>query len=388
MKRKKNIVAITFLVVMVGCEGGGKQASDDLITVDVTKNYPKKELILQDFMDVEYIPLETTDDFLTQGLVKDIGKEIILVTNRFNDGDIFVYNRNGKGIRKINRKGQGGEEYTYIFTITLDEDNEELFVSDIFAKCFFVYDLYGSFKRSFKHEANACTSYYTDVFNYDRDNLICYDRENEERGFVLISKQDGKITKEIKIPFIELKEAKVRRMIDEETSVSNSITSYHIIPYNNKWILTEHSSDTIFSCSHNYNMTPFIIRTPSVQSLNPEVFLVLGIITKQYYFMKAVKKIYNFETEEGFPSTEFMFDKQENAIFGFTVYNSDYSNNKQINMISRPVNNEIATWQIIQAYQLLEAYNKGELKEGKLKEIAAELDEEDNPVIMIVKHKK
>ena len=36
-----------------------KQSTNELITVDVTKNYPEKELTLQDFMDVEYIPLET-----------------------------------------------------------------------------------------------------------------------------------------------------------------------------------------------------------------------------------------------------------------------------------------------------------------------------------------
>ena len=35
----------------------------------VTKSYPEKELIIQDFMDVEYIALETTDEFLTQGVV-------------------------------------------------------------------------------------------------------------------------------------------------------------------------------------------------------------------------------------------------------------------------------------------------------------------------------
>ena len=48
------------LFIFSGC-GGNKQSEDDLITVDVTAQYPKKELILQDFMDVEYIPLETTD---------------------------------------------------------------------------------------------------------------------------------------------------------------------------------------------------------------------------------------------------------------------------------------------------------------------------------------
>ena len=35
---------------MAGCRGG-TQSTDDIITVDVTASYPKKELVLQDFVD-------------------------------------------------------------------------------------------------------------------------------------------------------------------------------------------------------------------------------------------------------------------------------------------------------------------------------------------------
>jgi hypothetical protein len=42
---------------------------------------------------------------------------------------------------------------------------------------------------------------------------------------------------------------------------------------------------------------------------------------------------------------------------------------------------------VLEAYQLVESYKRGELK-GKLKEIAATLNEESNPVIMLIKHKK
>ena len=72
MKQINAILVLALLMVLAGC-GGNKQSNNDLITVDVSKNYPKKELILQDFMDVEYIALETTDEFLTQGLVVDAG---------------------------------------------------------------------------------------------------------------------------------------------------------------------------------------------------------------------------------------------------------------------------------------------------------------------------
>jgi hypothetical protein len=50
-------------------------------------------------------------------------------------------------------------------------------------------------------------------------------------------------------------------------------------------------------------------------------------------------------------------------------------------------NDEIVFWQKLEAFELVEAYKEGKLK-GKLKKVAATLDEEDNPMIMIKKQKK
>ncbi len=82
-----------------------------------------------------------------------------------------------------------------------------------------------------------------------------------------------------------------------------------------------------------------------------------------------------------------MYDREENAIFKPVVINSDYVKRKMADMISYPVNGEIAAFQNIEAYQLVEAYKNDELK-GNLKEIAAGLNEESNPVIMVMKNKK
>ena len=56
------------LFALAGC-GKDKQSTDELVTINVSKDYPEKELILQDIMDVEYIALETTDEFITHGNV-------------------------------------------------------------------------------------------------------------------------------------------------------------------------------------------------------------------------------------------------------------------------------------------------------------------------------
>ncbi|MDR2914823.1 MAG: 6-bladed beta-propeller [Tannerella sp.] len=390
MEKVNSVLIIVLLLIMAGCVGGSKQATtDDFIIVDVTKSYSsKKELILQDFMDVEYIVLEMNDDFVNQGFVQDIGKDIILVKNRNDDGDIFVYDKTGKALRKINHKGQGSEEYTHILNIALDEDNGEMFICDIYKRKIFVYDLYGTFKRSFDHKEGGGSMFYTDIFNYDGDNLICYDEYNEEIAFVLVSKQDGSITKEIKIPFKE-KKLLQQSVKDGDNTLTVSPGPYRrIITYDGSWILSELSSDTVYTLLPDYSLRPFLVRTPPIQSMNPEVFLILRLFSDRYYFMETIKNVYNFDTKEGFSRTFFMYDKLEKTFSGYTVYNGDYSTPKEIYMNAlRPVSHEIESWQRLEAHQLIEAYEKGELK-GKLKEVAATLDEESNPVIMLVKHKK
>jgi len=389
--KKAIFISAIVLIVMAESRGQRQANNNSLITVDVRKSFsPKKELILQDFMDVEYIALETNDDFLNQGLVQDIGEKIILVRNRNQDGDIFVYDRMGKAIRKINRKGQGGEEYEYLSNITLDEDNGEIFVSDIAKRKIFVYDLFGKFKRSFNQKEDSEARPYSDIFNYDKNNLICYDAE--KITFVLLSKKDGSITKENKIPYKEKKE--ILHFIRDEASNGTLVTGpsgslRKIFPYNGNWIVCEPSSDTVYTFLPDYSLRPFIVRTPSIQSMDPEVFLILRLISDRYYFMESVKKIVsNFGANAEFPKTFFVYDKQENIFLGYIIYNGDFSTKKEIYLSTgRPVNHAIESWQPLEAYQLVESYKKGELK-GKLKEIAATLDEEDNPVIMLIKHKK
>ncbi len=377
------------LLVMTSC-GSDNASTDGFITVDVTKSSysPKKELVLQDFMDVEYIPLETNDEFINHGYVRAVGEKYIIVTNYRNDGDIFVYNWKGKAIRKINRKGQGGEEYTYITNITLDEDNNEIFVNDHFVKKIYVYDLDGNFERSFKQKSDGGSRSYDDIFNYDKENLICYDELNNEIPFLLVSKQDGNITKEIKVPFKEKKLFFQILRQKEGTRAAGPGLYSRIIPYNNNWILIEPSSDTIYTLMPDCSLRPFIAKTPPVHTMNPEFYLILRLISDRYYFMESVKNVYDFRKREGFPRTYFMYDTQEKDFFSYIIYNGDYSYKKELYMIMFiPINAKGELWATIDAFDLCKDYKEGKLK-GKLKDIAAKLGEDDNRVIMLVKPKK
>ena len=194
-----NLFSIFIMLLLAACSHN-KQSANDLVTVDVTKTpTSQKELILQDFMDVEYIPLETNDEFITQGDLLAVGSRYLFVKNWTNDGDIFLFDRStGKGLGKINHKGQGPKEYTFISGVVWDEDHNELFINCTQTKTIQVYDLSGNYKRSIKHAGDA---QYLNIYNFDKKNLICYDASVYQKNgqtkdcpsfHSIISKQDRK----------------------------------------------------------------------------------------------------------------------------------------------------------------------------------------------------
>lgn len=388
--KRLNTLLVVALFVMAGC-GGEKQTAGDLVTVDVIKSYPKKELILQDFMDVEYIPLETSDEFITMAHIEAVSDDLLIIRNRnrSTDGQIFIYDRKGKGLRIINRLGESAEEYLFLLGITLDEENNELFVNDHYTRKIYVYDLYGKYKRSFEFKEGA--SYSNNIYNFDRNHLICCDGSLNFEGtiknkFLILSKQDGTVFKEIEIPFNKYLTSAI---LHEEAGMVMPIRNEELVPSRDGWVVMEPSSDTIYHYSSEYEMTPLITRIPAIQSMDTKIFLYPNVITDRYCFMQTVKKEYNFGTRDGHQRVNLMYDKKAGSIYEYTVYNGDYSKKRTVDLaheVAYVNKGEIAFIKKLEAHLLVESYEKGELK-GKLKELAATLDEESNPVIMLAKYK-
>ena len=398
-KLKKHVRWMSVLLVaslLFGCGDGKQKESDGLIRVDVSKSYPKKELILQDLFDIEYVPLETTDEFITTGNVRAVGEKVIVTKNNGRlDGDIFLFDRTtGKGILHFDHLGQGGEDYTNILEILLDEKQGEIFVNNHYSRKVVVYDLEGNFKRSWKHNSDT---FYDQIGCFDEDYLICHDsgweksaNESPEKRdyFMFISKQDGKTTS---IPL--LYDRKISQLVwSSEGKAMNYPRNKELFPYLGDWLLMETSSDTIFRIGKGLDLKPFIVRTPSVQE-GREFLLYPGIYSNRYQFMQKVKMEYDFQTREGFPRTDIAYDKIENKVYEAVVYNGDFLEKMPMKLgvnifILNIFNNEgVSFTETLYAPDLVEALNDGKLR-GPLKEIASDLDEEDNPVILIAKYKR
>lgn len=382
MKKLGIIACSTLLASLMGC--GNKEQTAPWTNIDLSGSIPKEEQTLQDLFEVKYVALETTDSFLTRGFIEAVSQHF-LITYDYNEGCLSLFDRTtGKGIRQIKRQGQGPEEFTSPSNVIIDEKREELFISDYSLRKILIYDMKGNFKRSFK---TVDENYYTELLDYDDGHLLAYKSpagpHDESSCHLLISKQDGSLTKEIRFPIDQ-----VETPIFTHGKLTSTPFFYLTAPYGERWALTVTSSDTIYSFDADGNASPLIVRSPSIHGMDPQVFLYPTILTDRYYFLRAQKKEFDLETMKGFPTQMLLYDTQEKKLVEYTLINADMEDGPSINFYSiRPLGCDALGALTLQAPDLVEAREAGKLK-GELQNITERLDEESNPVIVLLEEKR
>ncbi|MDL2256268.1 6-bladed beta-propeller [Parabacteroides sp. OttesenSCG-928-K15] len=385
------IVSLVMIYLFAACAGNNKTTSDnDLYVIDIQKNYPTKKMKLQDIAEVEYLQLETTDDLLWQGPVSAFADNYIInmyVTN----GDILLFDRKGKALRRINRQGNSGEEYSQYSTVLLDEENKELFVNDPRKRKLFVYDLEGNFKRV----ANLPEGHnYSKVENFDRTRLIVYNNvwEKEKPNvYYLLSKSTGEIEKEIIIPHEGEKLSAMQTVERNGNRVMFAFRTYDISTACSEMTLNDLSNDTTFTINSSAELKPFVVQSSARASLDPELFMYCSMESRDYLFLYTVEKYFVEGSRDFFTQKHLMYDKKEGKVYEQDLSNDDFEREAPFHISPQttsfsPTNRNVYVTPL-QAADLLDAYANNQLK-GRLKEIAATLDEEDNPVLMIVRMKR
>lgn len=387
------LYAIALLPLVYGCKSDTKQS--DLFAVDVEGKYPVKEVHFQDIAEVKYIALETSDEVLCTGIgrVKYIDKDYIVFVNDGTDGNIFIFDGSGKIISRINKKGQGPEEYLHTNGVVFDKEKQEVYVSDL-ADRIFVYDISGKFKRklslSFKETDNVNVGYNA-IYNFDKDHLLYYgDIFSEEHDsyaysfskLFLVSKQNGEIMKEVSIygdlPFLDIM----------DTDVENFLMSMSVVLKQDNHIhINFAQKDTLYRVAPDFTLEPFIKLVPSVQK--KDITLIFNAETANYRFMTLAKNVSEFSIRT------LCLDKQFGTISELLCYNRDdkdktpikfvtAKNDVQIDFIRPADDNQY--YLLLQPFDLKEANKNGKLQ-GELQDIATKIGEDDNPVLMTVKFK-
>jgi len=391
---KYKVFCILLPIVLAGCQQKSANTGE-FIEIDISKNYLKKEIHLQSIADIEYVPLETTNDVLVGGNAKlsFVSDKYIFLWDR--RGDIFVFNRSGKTISHFNRKGNGDKEYTGISSVVFDEKNEEIFVfQDFSLSRILVYSLFGEYKRTLKipDYISRMTAY-----DFDDETLLIYDESGLNQNtyshnpYMFMSKKDGSVVSVLNI------DLPVRY---SDTMFSNGSTPdgrevirpIRIGIPNNRhfgqdFVIADISSDTIYLLSKSKILTPLLVRKPSVHSSDPRIVWTSQLKTDR--FMLLWKIILDF-VELG---------KNQKVSYTNLIYNLE---TQQTNTVSF-VDDDFLSWNLIMdatdlaapknmyaglidAGLLKNAYEDNKLS-GDLKKLAQSIDSEDNQVVMIVKFK-
>lgn len=353
-----------------------------LWTIDVTKEYPTKDIYLQDIADVDYIPLETNDSILW------VGRDIVYMDEDYIIGasgknGVYFHSKTGKALYSFHKEGQGPEEYTGFSLIQYDKKSDEVYIKSFNDK-YLVYDSKGKFKRTFKvGPFQNLRERVSQFFILNTDEFIEY--LGEQNHFRRISRQTGKHLGDIKLPS---KDSTLTLMYRRKSDgmLFSTIVSY-AIKDEKGYILTALPSDTTYLLTENLRLTPIGVRTPPISSMEVPIFLLPIKNTTRYYFMHSVKK------EDRFPRKLYMLDKKENQIYYLDNYfkNRDFEGKEHALDFYGPATGANLPSNVcvesLNIDRLIEAYQEGKLS-GKLKDIAANLKEDDNPVLMVVKFKE
>lgn len=382
----KNLILLTLFFLM-GCQVKSPQLETaSLPVIDFSKNYPKKEICLQDIADSEYIPLETVDSVLMGNrlVLSYVSDKYILIHEPIR-GNIFVFNRNGKIYSHFNHKGQSGQEYPWIGDAgtILDEKNEEIFVC---SQSIQVYSLNGEYKRTLK--INTILSH-SKVFNLDDKSLLVYDDVIIDRGledktkndpYRLVSKKDGSL---ISILDIHFPQRYSTRILQTNKNSEREIFMYYTqsMYYGQNLMIADISSDTLYQLSPNKGLTPILTREPSVHASEPRNVWVTFLTTDKFVLIGMILLDFSRGGKIPFFMYEFETGKISKVSFLDAEYDVRYWEPGNSPSIAKNM-----TAELVSSSSIINAYKKKKLV-GNVEKFVKTLSEDDNPVVRIIKFK-
>lgn len=142
----KSLGALLF--ILVACNP--QKSNTDNRTIDIASVVGKGEImdLSKIAKDITYVPLETTDSSLV-GSIYSVFYENGHIYIRDNTKSIKVFDSKGKYIKKINRYGRGPEEYTDIFDFSVIPKSGNITILSM-SGTLNEYDMFGNFVSSTK----------------------------------------------------------------------------------------------------------------------------------------------------------------------------------------------------------------------------------------------
>ncbi len=388
MKTSKILVAFISLLLITCCSDRNTK-SKLLPTFNLSDLTKVSELKLSDLgiENVEYIPLETDNNALIPFIISVKSSEDSYYIN--TGRTILRFAHNGHFLVQIGKNGRGPNEYQFINDFDIDENNGQVYISSGFEDKFYIFSaIDGNFIKTIPSPNK------TNKFRFVDNEILCYSMNTD--GIIVNSFDlldlEGTIVKSFpnKYPF---KAQGIPKIFLHENL---------FYKFNKQLFTKEINSDTIY-VFENKEFKPRMVFNqgerlmPSKARENSE----MDYIAKNYYtqfdlFEFSDKVYFEFLIDDTFYSFignknggEQFFSKQKkgfiNDIDGGSVlkFRSTIDDNTIISWI-----NAIDLKQHIATSAFKNSTPKYPEKKKQLEKLANSLNENDNPVLMLVKLKE
>ena len=401
MKGMNVILWCLLVVYLLAC--GPKQSlrqNDSILIIDIDKrDYPIEDVDINAIADVEYIPLETTDEsIIPNGNAGFYVTDSLIITSSIHSGEVFFFDRKGSFLYKVCRLGNSGKEYSRLSELIVDFVSKELLVYSAGERKIQIYDFDGDYQRTLRLPTDDFVV--NELYNYDDDYLIGCNykysylekKHADNHPYYLISKKNGNL---INLPlFIEdrIDFCVNREVVTFSGGAYSNNTYFKIDQLNNNgtdMIIGDFALDTIY-CYRDYKLTPIALKIPPVKSKNPRRIVAVEFVSDYFIRFRIIDMVYIPDApQKPFDeSPELVWDKRGKRFRHWKVYDYNYSTKikpdfPRARWSDLPRNYGVSSYR---AEKLIEQYEKGELK-GKLKEVASKLKEDDNRVVILCKYK-
>lgn len=386
----KQIAYFSIFLALAAC-GERTQTASELLVADKNVDCPKQEIYLEDIADVDYIPLVTTDSILVNDYPPESVTPEGIAVRGGQPGELLLLDPTGqKLVGRVCRCGQGPEEYTVIYRCVVDWQRCEVYIADY--THLKAYDFAGNYLRTLltKEEIPML-----DIRNLNVDQLLCArERENCEtpyRPYFTLSKADGRVDT---LTSIELP----RFIASNRTVLSNDGRSYNahaflplLVGCADRMWLTALALDTIFQINPDRSLLPVMapLRAPTRDEEAP--LLHFRGINDRYVWLSWVRRNVTVQLEHMEAGMRedlkiYMYDRKAQTWCEPAYRCRAWSGFEPRYIFTDPLPYGYGLV-MLNAMDLVEAYQNDELADERLRKIASTLREDDNPVLMRLKFK-
>lgn len=386
----KQIAYFSILLALAAC-GERTQMASELLVADKNVDCPTQEIYLEDIADVDYIPLVTTDSILVNDYPPESVTPEGIAVRGGQPGELLLLDPTGqKLVGRVCRCGQGPEEYTVIYRCVVDWQRCDVYIADY--THLKAYDFAGNYLRTLltKEEIPML-----DIRNLNVDQLLCArERENCEtpyRPYFTLSKADGRVDT---LTSIELP----RFIASNRTVLSNDGRSYNahaflplLVGCADRMWLTALALDTIFQINPDRSLLPVMapLRAPTRDEEAP--LLHFRGMNDRYIWLSWVRRNVTVQLEHMEAGMRedlkiYMYDRKAQTWCEPAYRCRAWSGFEPRYIFTDPLPYGYGLV-MLNAMDLVEAYQNNEIADERLRQIASTLREDDNPVLMRLKFK-